>query len=202
MRLQEATATNSVPNKVVPHPIVFVGLYRPLTSSIYQIYLPGGYTMNQHGYLQGEALVYNGKVDLWLLTWWILLFFEGNVALCKELMFMGFINQLKLTNQLSIPLYIISFFLVELALSIVFSHLLNAKSQCFMFKSACSYGFSYSWPPSTFPPIFPCVFSHGSTGPPCRPGAPPDGRSRRKPAGTAGAVLTRGWGGSVQWPRH
>ena len=45
-------------------PIVFAGLYRPLTSSIYQIYLPGGYTMNQLGYLQGEALVYNSKIDL------------------------------------------------------------------------------------------------------------------------------------------
>ena len=98
MRLQEATGTNSVPGGAPT--IVFVGLYRPLTSSIYQTYLPGGYTMNQHGYLQGEALVYNGKVDLWLLTWWILCFFEANVALCKELVFMGFINQLKLTNQL------------------------------------------------------------------------------------------------------
>jgi hypothetical protein len=62
MRLQEATGTNSVPGGAPT--IVFVGLYRPLTSSIYQTYLPGGYTMNQHGYLQGEALVYNGKVDL------------------------------------------------------------------------------------------------------------------------------------------
>ena len=43
-------------------PNVFVGLYRPFASSIYQIYLPGGYTMNQLGYLHGEALVYNSIV--------------------------------------------------------------------------------------------------------------------------------------------